>query len=75
VADRSRRSSATASRELVIASRRIGRRLAIGSRKDPGRNFYGADGASVDSRRNGAILCPKYIASLFVPTIGLRPHQ
>lgn len=34
--------------------------------------FDAADGTSVRFRCNGAILWPQYVASLFVPTIGLR---
>lgn len=36
------------------------------------RSFDAADGTNVHFRCNGAILWPHYVASLFVPTIGLR---
>jgi hypothetical protein len=35
-------------------------------------SFDVADGTNVRFRCNGAILWPQYVASLFVPTIGLR---
>jgi hypothetical protein len=36
------------------------------------KSFDAADGASIRFRCNGAILWPQYVASLFVPTIGLK---
>jgi hypothetical protein len=39
------------------------------------RHFDAADGTHINFRCNSAILWPQYIASLFVPTIGLRLHQ
>jgi hypothetical protein len=36
------------------------------------RSFDAADGTSTRFRCNGAILWPQYVASLFVPTIGLK---
>jgi hypothetical protein len=35
-------------------------------------SFDAADGADIRFRCNGAILWPQYVASLFVPTIGLK---
>jgi hypothetical protein len=35
-------------------------------------SFDIADGANIRFRCNGAILWPQYVASLFVPTIGLK---
>lgn len=35
-------------------------------------SFDAADGTNVRFRCNGAILWPQYVASLFVPTIGLK---
>jgi hypothetical protein len=35
-------------------------------------SFDAADGTNVRFRCNGAILWPRYVASLFVPTIGLK---
>lgn len=35
-------------------------------------SFDAADGANTRFRCNGAILWPQYVASLFVPTIGLK---
>jgi hypothetical protein len=36
------------------------------------RSFDAADGTNIRFRCNGAILWPQYVASLFVPTIGLK---
>jgi hypothetical protein len=36
------------------------------------RSLDAADGTNIRFRCNGAILWPQYVASLFVPTIGLR---
>lgn len=36
------------------------------------RSFDAADGTNICFRCNGAILWPQYVASLFVPTIGLK---
>ena len=49
--------------------------VKAGRYSSPARNFDAADGTHIDFRCNGAILWPQYIASLFVPTIGLRLHQ
>jgi hypothetical protein len=35
-------------------------------------SFDAADGTNIRFRCNGAILWPQYVASLFVPTIGLK---
>ena len=35
-------------------------------------SFDAADGTNIHFRCNGAILWPQYLASLFVPTIGLK---
>jgi hypothetical protein len=35
-------------------------------------SFDAADGTNVRFRCNGAVLWPQYVASLFVPTIGLK---
>lgn len=49
--------------------------VRAGRYSSPARNFDAADGTHINFRCNGAILWPQYIASLFVPTIGLRLHQ
>jgi hypothetical protein len=36
------------------------------------RSFDAADGTNIRFRCNGAILWPQYVASLFVPTIGIK---
>ncbi len=46
--------------------------VKTGRYSSPARTFNAADGANLDFRCNGAILWPQYVASLFVPTIGLR---
>ncbi len=46
-----------------------------GRYSSPVRSFNAADGANIKFRCNGAILWPQYVASLFVPTLGLRLHQ
>ena len=46
-----------------------------GRYSSPVRRFNAADGANISFRCNGAILWPQYVASLFVPTMGLRLHQ
>lgn len=38
-------------------------------------SFDAADGTNIRFRCNGAILWPQYVASLFVPSLGLRLHQ
>jgi hypothetical protein len=49
--------------------------VKTGRYSSPARNLDTVDGANVSFRCNGAILWPQYVASLFVPTIGLRLHQ
>ena len=49
--------------------------VKTGRYSSPARTFEAADGANVSFRCNGAILWPQYVASLFVPTIGLRLNQ
>jgi hypothetical protein len=49
--------------------------VKAGRYSSPTRNFDAADGTHTHFRCNGAILWPQYIASLFVPVIGLRLHQ
>jgi len=49
--------------------------VKTGRYSSPARTFEAADGANVSFRCNGAILWPQYVASLFVPRIGLRLHQ
>jgi hypothetical protein len=46
--------------------------VKTGRYSSPSRTFDAADGDNIDFRCNGAILWPQYVASLFVPTIGLR---
>lgn len=36
------------------------------------RNFDAADGRHINFRCNSSILWPRYVASLFVPTLGLK---
>ena len=47
--------------------------VKTGRYSSPARTFDAADG--LEFHCNGAILWPQYLASLFVPTIGLRLHQ
>lgn len=49
--------------------------VKTGRYSSPARTFNAADGTNITFRCNGAILWPQYLASLFVPTIGLRLHQ
>jgi hypothetical protein len=49
--------------------------VKAGRYSSPARSFDAADGTPIKFRCNGAILWPQYVASLFVPTIGLRLHQ
>jgi hypothetical protein len=49
--------------------------VKTGRYSSPVRTFDAADGANINFRCNGAILWPQYVASLLVPTIGLRLHQ
>jgi hypothetical protein len=49
--------------------------VKTGRYSSPARTFDAADGSNLNFRCNGAILWPQYVASLFVPTIGLRLHQ
>ena len=46
--------------------------VKTGRYSSPAREFNAADGTNVSFRCNGAVLGPQYVASLFVPTIGLR---
>jgi hypothetical protein len=39
------------------------------------RSFDAADGTNIRFRCNGAILWPQYVASLFVPAIGLKLNR
>lgn len=47
-------------------------RVTAGRYSSPAREFDATDGANLSFRCNSAILWPQYVASLFVPTIGLR---
>ena len=49
--------------------------VMTGRYSSPARTFDAADGTNINFRCNGAILWPQYVASLVVPTIGLRLHQ
>ena len=49
--------------------------VKTGRYSSPARAFNAADGTNINFRCNGAILWPQYVASLFVPTIGLRLHR
>ena len=49
--------------------------VKAGRYSSPARQFDATDDTYIDFRCNGAILWPQYVASLFVPTIGLRLHQ
>lgn len=49
--------------------------VRAGRYSSPARRFDAADGADVSFRCNGAILWPQYVASLFVPKLGLRLHR
>jgi hypothetical protein len=48
--------------------------VKAGRYSSPVRNFDAPDGVNISFRCNGAVLWPQYVASLFVPTIGLRLH-
>ncbi|MFZ1995169.1 MAG: hypothetical protein WAU75_13730 [Solirubrobacteraceae bacterium] len=50
-------------------------KVKTGRYSSPARTFDAADGENINFRCNGAILWPQYVASLFVPTIGLRLKQ
>jgi hypothetical protein len=49
--------------------------VRTGRYSSPARTFDADDGANIDFRCNGAILWPQYVASLLVPSIGLRLHR
>jgi hypothetical protein len=49
--------------------------VRTGRYSSPARSFDAADGTHINFRCNGAILWPQYVASLFVPNIGLRLHR
>lgn len=49
--------------------------VKAGRYTSPARSFDIADGANINFRCNGAILWPQYLASLIMPTIGLRLHH
>jgi hypothetical protein len=49
--------------------------VRTGRYSSPERTFDAVDGGNISFRCNGAILWPQYVASLLVPTIGLRLHQ
>ena len=49
--------------------------VKTGRYSSPARTFNAAGGTNINFRCNGAILWPQYVASLVVPTIGLRLHQ
>jgi hypothetical protein len=46
--------------------------IRTGRYTSPTRSFDAADGTDIHFRCNGAILWPPYVASLVVPTIGLK---
>jgi hypothetical protein len=48
--------------------------VKAGRYSSPTRNFDATDGANMSFRCNGAIFWPQYIASLFIPSVGLRLH-
>jgi hypothetical protein len=50
-------------------------RVKTGRYSSPARTFDAADGANINFRCSSAIVWPQYVASLFVPTIGLRLKQ
>jgi hypothetical protein len=49
--------------------------VRTGRYSSPVRSFDAVDGTDISFRCNGAILWPQYVASLFVPGIGLRLHR
>jgi hypothetical protein len=61
--------------ELQVEPGRHALQLKTGRYSSPARTFHAADAAAINFRCNGAILRPRYVASLFLPTIGLRLHQ
>jgi hypothetical protein len=61
--------------ELPVAPGAHTLQVKAGRYSSPVRTFDAEDGAIINFRCNGAILWPQYIASLFVPTIGLRLHH
>lgn len=58
--------------ELPVDPGRHTLQVRAGRYSSHARSFDAADGTTVRFRCNGAILWPQYVASLFVPTIGLR---
>jgi hypothetical protein len=50
-------------------------RVKTGRYSSPARTFNAENGTNINFRCNGAILWPQYVASLLVPTLGLRLHQ
>ena len=46
--------------------------VRTGRYSSPAQSFDAEDGSNIHFRCNGAILWPQYVASLFVPTIGLK---
>jgi hypothetical protein len=49
--------------------------VKTGRYSSPARTFDAADDTNINFRCNGAILWPRYVVSLFVPSIGLRLDQ
>jgi hypothetical protein len=49
--------------------------VKTGRYSSPAKTFDAADGTNITFRCNGAVLWPQYVASLLVPTLGLRLHQ
>lgn len=61
--------------ELPVGPGRHTLQVKTGRYSSPARTFDATDGADIEFRCNGAILWPQYVASLLVPTIGVRLHQ
>ena len=58
--------------ELPVESGPHTLQVRTGRYSSPARSFDAADGTNIRFRCNGAVLWPQYVASLFVPTIGLK---
>jgi hypothetical protein len=58
--------------ELPVEAGRHTLQVRTGRYSSHVQSFDAADGTNIRFRCNGAILWPQYVASLFVPTIGLK---
>jgi hypothetical protein len=58
--------------ELPVEPGRHTLQVRTGRYSSRAKSFDAADGTNIHFHCNGAILWPQYVASLFVPTIGLK---